>query len=79
VRAPLDYHPNLRGWLIPEKATESGDTVDVEELRFQMVALLVSIVRDHRKKVLVRGLGHDVRMLLIQVAGTVIGYWLTQR
>jgi len=75
----LGYHPDLQGWLIPEATTESGDAVDVEELRAQMVAILISIVRDHRTKALVRGLGHDVRMLLIQVAGTVIGYWLMQR
>jgi hypothetical protein len=78
---PLDYHPDLQGWLIPETATASGDAIDVEELRAQIVAIIVSIARDHRTKAVVRGLGNDGRMILIQVAGTVIGtyicYWLT--
>lgn len=81
--APSDYHPDLQGWLLPETATESGDAIDVEELRIQMVAIVVSIARHHRTKALIRGLGKDGRTLLIQVAGTVIGtyicYWLTQQ
>src|SRR5215212_5209757 len=70
--APFDYHPDLRGWLLPETATESGHALDVEELRIQMVAIVVSIARHHRTKALIRGLGKDGRTLLIQVAGTVI-------
>ncbi len=43
---PLAYQPDLQGWLIPETATDSGDAIDVEELRIQMVATVVRIARD---------------------------------
>ena len=50
----FDHQPDLRGWHIPETATASGDAIDVEELRAQIVAIIVGIARDHRTKAVVR-------------------------
>jgi hypothetical protein len=77
--APFDYHPNLE-WLLPETATVSGDTLDVEELWAVMVAIAQGIAHHHRTEALLRVIGTDGRSFLVQVAGTVVGglilYWI---
>ena len=80
---PFDYQPDLQGLIIPQTATVSGEVVDVEELRAQMVAIFRSVAQGPRTKAIVRGVGTYSIVFLIavtsQVAGQAIWYWLMHR
>jgi hypothetical protein len=80
---PANYHPDLQGWLIPETATDSGGTIDVEELVAVVFAYALGIAQHHRTRVLVTVVGKHGGAFLIHVAETVVGglilYWLLNR
>jgi hypothetical protein len=77
---PFDYQPDLQGWLIPQTATVSGEDIDVEELRAQLVAIVRSLIQGPRARAVVRVVvGYSIAFLIAvtsQVAGEAIWYWL---
>jgi len=80
---PSNYHPDLRGWLIPETTTESGEPIDVEELLSQVFTFAADKAQQYRSNASISVVGKSGLRYLVRVSETVVGglilYWLLHR
>jgi hypothetical protein len=80
---PSNYHPDLRGWLIPETAAESGELIDVEELLSQVFTFAADKAQQYRSNAFISVVGKSGLRYLVRVSETVVGglilFWLLHR
>ena len=80
---PSNYHPDLRGWLTPETATESGEPIDVEELLSQVFTFAADKAQQYRSNAFISVVGKSGLRYLVRVSETVVGglilFWLLHR